>query len=164
MLRSRSITLFAVACGAIFASLPAQAGQESAKSFEQLEEMIKGLAFETKLISKPEENSVGEFKVTKDNLNVFVTFETSPSKRFIWLTTYCGNLKAEATAAQLKSLLRLNASVQPVQAYLTKTDGVKFALALENRDMTPANLKWGIDKVVDSTVDNKAVWQGVVGE
>jgi hypothetical protein len=156
--------LFAVASGVVLFSLPAQAGQESAKSFEQLETMVKGLAYETKLVSKEGENQVGEFKVTKGDLNVFVTFETSPSKRFIWLTTFCGKLKADATADQFKGLLRLNAAIQPAQAYLTKDEGVKFAVALENRDLTPALLKWGIDKVVDSTVDNKTAWLPMVAE
>lgn len=118
--------------------------------------MLVGLGFEeVKDISTVEGKEKFEVTVKGTSFNVPVALEISPSRRFVWLTALLGSFTTKHSG---EALLRKNAEIQPSQFYVTKANNLQIALAAENRNVTSANLKFCMDKLVQDVSDSASVW------
>jgi hypothetical protein len=125
-----------------------------------LRKMVDNLGYTTKELGDPAKGKF-EFKITKDTLDVPVAAELSASKRFIWLTAFLGDTtKSSSINTKALPLLQKNADIQPSMFYVTSKGNLMIGLCLENRDLTPAILRWRIDKIVGDVVSTEKVWSG----
>ena len=132
-------------------------GQDEPKQLDAagLKSMIEGLGYEVKdLVTDPGKEKY-EFVVKTNGFNVPLGGEISPSKNYIWLTA---NLGAVKTSTKYEELLRANSAIQPSFFYVTKSNYLMIALAIENRGVTPSWLKKGIDKVGNDVEAQASVW------
>lgn len=124
-----------------------------------LQAMIEGLGYTTKNIATdPAKSSLWEFTVKTTAFNVPMSAEISPSGNYVWVTVNLGAQPKEN--ASLVGLLKANSSIQPSFFYFTtKTENLKLAHPIDNRNISPAILKRVIDKVVKDVDSNASVWQ-----
>lgn len=136
--------------------MPARAQGGEELDAAKLKGMLLGLGYEVKDLS----TTVGKESFTvpakTEGFNVPLAAEISPSKRYIWLSASLGNVKP---TQKHEALLKRNGKTQPVHFWITESGLLKVGLALENRQMTPAQLKWGIDKVATDVGTSAADWQ-----
>lgn len=127
--------------------------------------LLAGLGFE------PKESGVGTWDITstRGGLDVPIAVALSKSGRKLWMTVFLAELddKARADAPRLLELLRKNFETQPGHFFVVKEmltsgpikDSLKMAIALDNRGITPADLKREIDKLTDDVVGSRALWE-----
>lgn len=127
----------------------------------QVRDMIKAMGYETKELNAEAGKEKYEFTIEKSNLNIPIAFEVSPSKRYIWLTVYLGEVpKIKDFPAMADKLLRENGNVQPTQFYVTKSERLMVALALENRGpVDAAMMRRAFEKLSDDVAATKDIWQ-----
>jgi hypothetical protein len=123
---------------------------------KKLTETVKGFGLEINVLNDKQGEEKFEAKVSHEGFDIPVSFEISPSKRYIWMTAFLG----KPATLKAKELLRANASIQPTQFYLNSREELMIGIAMENRDMNPVRLKFGMDKLVDDIVNRSADWQG----
>ena len=127
-------------------------------TYAELKAMVEGMGHVTKDISTTPGEEKFELIVATDQFDVPLGFDVSKSKRFIWCTAFLGKstLDGEGALALLKRL----GGVQPTSFWMTENDDLKVGLAIDNRDVTPAHLKYVIEKVAKDVVSMVDVWQG----
>lgn len=125
-------------------------------SESDLKEMIVGLGFEVTESKGSSDRPVYSFVAATDPFKVPTNAEISASGKYIWFSASMG--KISETKPWL-DLLRQNASIQPSQFYVTKADSLKIAIAVDNRAVTPANLKLVIEKLVKDIKETAPIWQ-----
>ena len=134
-------------------------GDESALTGAELKTMVTNLGFTAKDLEPDPEKLKIEFTVTKESLDIPVAAEVSASKRFIWLTAFLGDkTKMEGFEQKAVKLLDKNYSIQPTMFYTTSKGNLMIGICVENRSVTPAILKWRIDKLVGDVVSTEEVW------
>lgn len=126
----------------------------------QIRDMVKAMGYECKELSKDPGKEKYEFSVEKSDLNIPIAFEVSPSKRYIWFTVYLGDASKMTDFGKVaEKLLRQNTTVQPCQFYVTKSDRLMLAMALENRGpVDPALLRKSFEKVAEDVASSKDLW------
>ncbi len=150
------IILAAAAClgASSLAFAPVQSEKLDAPSLKRL---VEGLGYEVKVLEEEEGKEMYEFKASGGDFDVHMASEISPSKNYIWLTVYFGEMsKREKKADIYKKLLAENAKIQPCQFYTTSSGALKMAMPIDNRGLQAADLKRCIDAVkrnVESTVE-----------
>lgn len=132
--------------------------QNSQLDRKQLRDMLVGMGYEVSDIVKDAGKEKYSVKFTKEELDIPVGYEISPSNSYIWLTVNLGEAPAEGSAVN-SALLKENAKVQPTFFYITSSGRLMAALAIENRGVTPAILRLRSDTVSDNVGKSKAVWQ-----
>jgi hypothetical protein len=86
--------------------------------------------------------------------------EVSPSKRFIWVTSYLGDTsKIPGFESRAPRILQKNFSIQPSQFYTTDKGNLYMAIAVDNRNVTPVVLKWRIDKLAEDVASTAELWK-----
>ncbi|HRK22514.1 MAG TPA: PepSY domain-containing protein [Fimbriimonadaceae bacterium] len=152
-----AIALAVVVLGAItgFASK----SQENQITRTQLREMLVQLGWEVTDIVKDAGKEKYSVKFTKNELDIPVGFEISPSNSYVWLTVNLGDAPKEPNAKCLE-LLRQNGKVQPTFFYITESGRLMAALAVENRGITNAVLRTRAETVSDNVGKTKTSWQG----
>jgi hypothetical protein len=96
--------------------------------------------------------------MTTADLNIPIGYEISPSGKYIWLTVNLGDSPAESSTKSF-ALLRQNADIQPCFFYLTKSGRMMMALALENKNVSNADLRQKSEFVSENVGKTKDVWQ-----
>ena len=126
----------------------------------QVRDLVKGMGYEAKEINSEAGKEKFEFSVEKSDLNIPIAFEISPSKRYIWLTVYLGDVTTmKDFPARADKLLRQNTTVQPCQFYVTKSNRLMLALALENRGPVDAAIfRRTFEKVAEDVSTSKDLW------
>ena len=124
----------------------------------QLREMLSELGYEVSDIVKDEGKEKYAVTFTKNDLNIPVGFEISPSNSYIWLTVNLGPAPTEGNAKCL-NLLKQNAKVQPTFFYVTDSGRLMAALAVENRGVTNQILRARAEAVSDNVGKTKEFWQ-----
>lgn len=127
-------------------------------TYPQLVAMLRGMGYEPKELSTDPAKPKSEVQTKTAKFNVPIAFEISPSGRFIWLTIKLGDSGVSGDTAI--RILQRGASIQPTQFYLTSKNELMIAMPIDNRDVTPAYLRFVIEKLdadVDSTAD---LWNG----
>lgn len=127
--------------------------------------LLTGLGFE------PKESATGTWEITsaRGGLDVPIAVALSKSGRKLWMTVFLAELddKRRADAGGLLELLRKNYEIQPAQFFVVREvpasgpvkDSLKIAVALDNRGITPVELKREIDKLTDDVVSSRTLWE-----
>lgn len=150
------VSLLAILCfGAIAGFSSYDDGQITRK---QLREMLVQLGYEVNDIVKDEGKEKYSVKFTKNELDIPVGFEISPSGSYVWLTVNLGDAPTEPNAKCL-ALLKQNSKVQPTFFYVTDSGRLMAALAVENRNITNSILRLRADTVSDNVGKTKEFWQ-----
>jgi hypothetical protein len=89
--------------------------------------------------------------------NVPVGFEVSKSGRYIWTTANLGESKLSGDAA-LSALKRIG-EIQPTSIWITAKGLLMIGIAIDNRDVTPAHLKFVTDKLGEDVGKTADIWQ-----
>lgn len=161
---TKSLFALAAVCGLLAAvALPGMAGaqtEEKALTGLELKALIQNMGYETKDLNAEEGKEKVEFMVQKDGFDVWIAAEVSASKRFIWLTTFLGpTSKISNFAVRAPKLLEGNARIQPCQFYVTDRGNLNIALAIDNRNVTPAVLRLRMDKVAADVASSNDLWK-----
>ena len=147
----------AVAGGSVLAFAPVQTEKLDAKS---LKRTLEGLGYELKALEEAEGKEMYEFKSTADGYDVFMAAQISPSKNYVWLTVYFGEMaKRDKKADIYKNLLVENGKIQPCQFYITSSNALKMALPIDNRGIQAADLKRNIDSLAGNVADTVELWR-----
>ena len=145
-----------------FLNISGQAGELTPNSIPPL---LTGLGF------TPKESGAGTWEITstRGGLDVPIAVALSKSNRKLWMTVFLAEFddKRRADAVALLELLRKNFDIQPAHFFVVKEepasgpikDSLKVAVALDNRGITPADLKREIEKLSDDVVGSRALWE-----
>lgn len=139
---------------------PAQGAGTPAEAV-QLRDMIKAMGYETRDLTTTPGKEKFEFTISKDDLDIPIAVEVSPSKRYIWFTVFLGELKdIKDFPSRTEKLLRRNFDIQPCQFYVTNSDRLMLGLAAENRGIDPPLLRKSFEKVAEDVASSKPTWGG----
>lgn len=124
-----------------------------------LKQMIEGLGYEVKTLNDTAGKEKYEFTLTKDDIDVPVAAEVSPSKNYIWLTVYLGDApKDTEPASKFAAFLKSNSRIQPTMFYITQSNHLMMGITIENRSVTPALFRRVVDKIVGDVVSTFELW------
>lgn len=125
-------------------------------SYSQLSTMITNMGYTGKQISSDPAKPKLEISTKAGTFNVPMGIEVSPSGRFIWISV---NLGAKTlTAEQANAILKRAAAVQPTQFWYTDSGNLMVGMAIDNREVTPAYLRFVIDKVGADVAATADIW------
>jgi len=156
------IFIAGLAAGTVLFSSNITQGELTPNSISPL---LAGLGFE------PKESGAGTWDITstRGGLDVPIAVALSKSGRKLWMTVFLAELddKSRADAPRLLELLRKNFETQPGHFFIVKEaptsgpvkDSLKMAIALDNRGITPADLKREIEKLTDDVVGSRTLWE-----
>ncbi len=147
----RAFLLFAV-----FVAAPLPAAAEGV-DFPKLMEMLEGLGYPPKQISKEGESPKSEITATSGSWNVHLSFEVSPSTRFIWVSAFLGDA-GHITGERALDILKRQAGIQPTSFWISRSGGLMIGMYVDNRDVTPVHLKYVIDKLVGDVERTSSLW------
>ena len=155
---NKTLTAIAVAAS-MLSFLPFQT-EDKALSGPEVKTMIQNLGFEAKDLNTETGKEKVEFMLQKAGFDVWLACEVSGSKRFVWLTAFLGETsKIDNFAARAPKILEQNFKIQPSQFYVTDKGNLYMAIAIDNRNVTPAVLRWRIDKLVDDVTSTSELWK-----
>ena len=97
-----------------------------------------------------------EITVTTASFNVPVGLEVSGSGRFVWARATLGDVGL--TGEQALQALQSNANTQPVMFWLTSRNQLVIGMAIDNRDVTPEQLRFAIDKIAVDVNNTAPIW------
>lgn len=125
---------------------------------KQLREKLVELGYEVEDLVKDEGKEKYSVVFVKNDLNIPVGFEISPSGNYVWLTVNLGEGPTTGNSKTL-DLLKQNAKIQPTFFYITEKGLLMAALAVENRGITNAVLKTRAETISTNVGGSKAIWQ-----
>lgn len=137
------------------AALPALA---EPLTYAQLKTMVENMGYTPNEISKNAEGSIFEVTVSTASFNVPIAFEVSKSTRYIWARASLGPSKL--TGEKALEALKKNAETQPTVFWITASGNLVIGMAIDNREVTPAHLRFVIDKVAADVGATSSVWGG----
>lgn len=97
-----------------------------------------------------------EISVTTPSFKVPVGLEVSGSGRFVWARATLGDVGL--TGEQALQALQSNANTQPVMFWLTSKNQLVMGMAIDNRDVTPEQLRFAIDKIALDVNNTAPIW------
>jgi len=125
--------------------------------FPRVIQMLEELGYTPKQLNKEGESPKSEIAATSGSWSVHLSFEVSPSKRFIWVSAFLGDA-GHITGDKALDILKREASIQPTGFWITRTGGLMIGMYVENRDVTPDHLKFVIDKLVRDVEATSGLW------
>jgi len=134
---------------------PAQAS--SRLDLASLSTMLTNLGYQP----KPGGERDVDIQFMRDGWTYYVAFTLSPDGTHVGLSANLGTLKDPdgVTASQWQTLLAKNWDVTPCNfEYNAPEKSLYFHLAMENRDMTPGDLRNNIDFFVQNIHDTHSIW------
>ena len=161
----KGIPVFLAGIGVGSTLLLSQPGQVGELTPNSIPPLLTGLGFD------PKESGAGTWDITstRGGLDVPIAVALSKSGRKLWMTVFLAEFddKKRADAVGLLELLRKNFEIQPAQFFVVKEepasgpikDSLKVAVALDNRGITPADLKREVDKLTDDVVNSRTLWE-----
>ncbi|OJU62484.1 MAG: hypothetical protein BGO01_08375 [Armatimonadetes bacterium 55-13] len=120
-----------------------------------LKGLIKDLGYEVKDLNTEAGKEKFSFDVTRPTLKIPLGAEISPSKNYVWLTANLGEKKA---TTKFEDLLVQNSKIQPNFFYITSSNRLMVAIAIDNRGITTGILRRIIDKLADDIVSTQSSW------
>jgi len=125
-------------------------------TYPALKAMVAGMGFDAKEIGTATEPKF-TIDVKAGTFNVPVGFEVSKSGRYIWTTANLGESKLSGDAA-ISALKRIG-EIQPTSIWITAKGLLMIGIAIDNRDVTPAHLKFVTDKLGEDVGKTSDIWQ-----
>ncbi len=150
-----AILLLVVSSLAIFGFSRLQSQQIDRK---QLREMLVQLGYEVTDIVKDEGKEKYSTKFSRNDLDIPIGYEISPSGTYVWLTVNLGEAPTTGSDKTLQ-LLKQNAKIQPTFFYITESGRLMAALPVENRAITNAIIRMRSESLAENVGKTKDVWQ-----
>jgi hypothetical protein len=145
--------LLAFAALAFLAAAPAAAEPLSA---QQLKTMVENMGYAPKGLNDAASPLKFEIMLQSGGLDVYLALETSASGRYIWASAFLG--KAQVSGEEALALLKQTAAVQPTAFWITNSGSLMTGMAIDNRDVTPAHLKFVFEKIAADVATSQSVW------
>lgn len=126
-----------------------------------LKAMLAGFGYEPKELSSEPGKEKWQIDTKTETLNIPVAAELSASQNYIWLTVFLGDAPkpdADQAAVKLDKLLRATAAVQPSMFYISSKGGLMLGIPVENRALTPADLRRSLDKLIADVGKTQDAW------
>jgi hypothetical protein len=134
--------------------------EDKALSGAEVKAMLQNMGYETKDLNTEAGKEKVEFMVNKGGYDVWMASEVSPSKRFVWLTSFLGDAsKITGFDSRAPKILQKNFNIQPSQFYTTDKGNFYMAIAVDNRNVTPAVMKWRIEKLAEDVASSADLWK-----
>jgi len=140
---------------AAFALFGFTAGQSQQLDAKQLRSTLSQLGYEIKDLNTEAGKEKYEVKVTREGFDVYVAYEVSPSKNYIWLTVLLGDTPSESKSL---AMLKQNSVIQPSMFYVSSTNKLMMGLPVDNRGLTNAILRQRTDSICEDVVDTSDLW------
>lgn len=130
----------------------------------QLKTMVTDMGYEPKDLPKTDGTAVTKFEITvaTDDFTVPLGIEITPSARFIWCTANLG--KSAVTGDVALEMLKRGGSIQPTSFWITSQGRLMVGMSIDNRDVTPAYLRFVFDKIAKDVSSTAELWQDVTTE
>lgn len=125
-------------------------------TYPGLKTLVTNMGFTPNEIGNPESPKF-ETTVKTADFNVPIGFEITKSGRYIWATASLGASKLDGAAAL--NMLKRMTDVQPTQFWITTKGVLMIGIAVDNREVTPAHMKFVMDKLADDIGKTTDVWQ-----
>lgn len=123
----------------------------------QVQTVLTNMGYTPKVLSKAGESPKFEITTTAGTFNVPISFEVTPSGRYIWATANLGSA-ATMSGDKALALLRKNVALQPVMFWISNSNQLVCGMAIDNREVTPAHMKFVIDKIGADIAGSADVW------
>jgi hypothetical protein len=138
-----------------FALLGFSPGQGQQLDAKQLRSMLGQLGYEVKDLNTDVGEEKYEVKLDREGLDIYVSYELSASKNYVWLTVLLGDAPSESKAL---AMLKENANIQPSSFYITAKNKLMMGLPVDNRGLTNTLLRQRTDAICGAVVDSKDLW------
>lgn len=122
-----------------------------------LQKMVDGMGYTTKMLNEEKGKEKFEFTIKAEGFDVPIAAEVSPSKNYVWFTVLLG--KASEDGAKNTALLKENFKIQPDFFYITEKGNLMMGIAVDNRGVSPAVIKRVTDKLSEDVSKTSKVWQ-----
>lgn len=132
-------------------------GQSDQLDARKLRSMLVQLGHEVKDLDTDAGEEKYEVKVVTEGYDVYIAYEISPSKNYVWLTVLLGDAPAESSPKAL-AMLKENAKIQPVFFYVTSAGKLMLGLPVDNRGITNSILKQRTDSMAATVNKTSAIW------
>lgn len=126
---------------------------------EQLKTMVANMGYTPKDLESTDGSPVNKFEIqlATSSFNVPVGVEITKSTRFIWCTASLGDSKL--TPEQALEVLKNGSSIQPTSMWITSKGQLMIGMPIDNREVTPAYLKFVFEKVAADVGATAHLWQ-----
>ena len=148
-----SIVACVMAVGAMGTALPAFA---EPLNYAGLRAMVEGMGYETKTLTDSGEQSLFEVTLSAGGFDIPVAFEVSKSTRYVWVRANLG--KQPLTGEDGLALLRKTSEIQPAFFWVTSSGLLYLGMAVDNREITPAHMRFVMEKVVNDVANTAEAW------
>ncbi len=118
---------------------------------EHLKQMLRDMSYTVTDLSKEKFT----FTLQSATLNIPLAAEISPSGNYIWLTVY---LRNSSPTLNFEALLKMNADIQPNFFYITKSNKLMMASAMENRALSPDVVRRIVEKLIRDVTNTQSTW------
>jgi hypothetical protein len=146
--------LLLIASVALYGFGGAQADQIDAK---RLRSMLVQMGYEIKDLETEVGKEKYQVKVVSSGYDVFVAYEVSKSKNYVWLTVLLGDAPAE-TSPKALAMLKETSKIQPTMFYVSSTNKLMLGLPVDNRGITNAVLRQRTDAIADNVGKTADLW------
>lgn len=120
-----------------------------------LKKMVTDMGFTPNEL--PSDNSpIFEVTVVTEGFNVPIAFEVSRSGRYVWARANLG--KPEISGDKALALLKKNSELQPDMFWVTSSGTLLLGMPIDNRDITPAHLRFVLDKIAADVGASSSLW------
>lgn len=131
-------------------------------NFDQLKTMVAGMGYTPRDLPKTDGTTVSKFEVTvvTTDFTVPIGVEITKSTRFIWCTANLG--KSAVTGEIALNMLKRISSIQPTNFWITSSGQLTIGMSIDNREVTPAYLKFVLEKLAGDVGSASDLWQGAI--
>ena len=150
----RILRVMILACAVGATAMPAMADP---LTHTQVKWMVEGMGYPTKEVGKAD-SPLLEVTLTTANFTIPLGFEVSKSGRYVWVRATLGASKL--TGEQALAVLKKQGELQPTMFWLNNSGILLIGMAIDNRDITPAHLKFVMDKIAADIDSTASLWQG----
>ncbi len=131
-------------------------------SLDQLKTMVAGMGYTPNDLPRTDGTPVTKFEVVVvgADFTVPIGVEVTTSKRFIWCTANLG--KSAVTGDVALNMLKRAGSIQPTTFWITSKGQLMIGMSVDNREVTPAYLKFVFEKLAGDVGSTSDLWQDAV--
>lgn len=147
-------TVLAALCAAAAYAAPMAAADPL--TLASLKALVEGMGYPSQPVGTEGKKIVITY--VSDAFNVPIGLEVTESTRYIWLTANLGPSKL--TGDQALTLLKRGSTYQPTMFWITSANNLMVGATVENRDVSPVNMKQVIEKLGADIGKTADIWQG----
>jgi hypothetical protein len=119
--------------------------------------MLDGLGYPPKALGENGQTTKFEITLQSGNITVPIGLEVSPSTRYIWCTAFLGpGSKIDPPTAL--EMLKQQSAIQPSNFWITTSGNLMIGIAVDNREVTPAELRRVLEKLAADTASTTSLW------